>query len=429
MRDGFPLWASDEDPASRSAAEAPAHPLPQHEHGALPHREGPAAEFPSGRTSWQERQRAAHPGRPAAPPPEEPPSRPRRLAGVAAIAAGGGVAAVLALAALGQLGDDTTEVAQPRTIAATPGKIDPSRTGSIYAGAGKSVVQVRRNGGSGTGWLIDGDGTIVTNAHVVGGAGEVRLVLDDNRPPVEAEVAGTDASTDLAVLRVSPSKLRGIRPLPLADSDDVNVGDLAVAIGYPLGLQRTVTQGIVSGVGRQIRAPNGFDIDEVIQTDAPINPGNSGGPLLDERGRVIGVNSQIATAGAGGGNVGIGFAVPSNTVREVVPVLKGGRSVVRPYIGVSTGASANGSSGAVVREVRPGSPAARAGLRQGTTLNGSDGDVIVSVDGQPVRRPEDVSRAIQGREPGDRVPVTVVRDGDRVTVEIELDRRPSSIGP
>ena len=146
---------------------------------------------------------------------------------------------------------------------------------------------------------------------------------------------GTDASSDIAVLRVDPSKTGGVKPLALANSDSVQVGDLAVAIGYPLGLDRTATAGIVSGLGRDIKAPNGFSIDKVIQTDAPINPGNSGGPLLDGAGRVIGINSQIATTGGGGGSVGIGFAVPSNTVRQVVPRLRTGSAIKRAYLGIS----------------------------------------------------------------------------------------------
>ena len=147
--------------------------------------------------------------------------------------------------------------------------------------------------------------------------------FDDDASPVNARVVGTDPSSDLAVLDVDASAAAGVTPLPLAESDSVKVGDAAIAIGFPLGLDRTATAGIVSGLEREIEAPNGFRIDKVIQTDAPINPGNSGGPLLDAKGRVIGVNSQIATAGAGGGNVGIGFAIPSDTVREIVPKLAG----------------------------------------------------------------------------------------------------------
>jgi putative serine protease PepD len=241
--------------------------------------------------------------------------------------------------------------------------------------------------------------------------------LGDDDTPVTARVAGADPSTDLAVLRVDPSATRSIRPLALADSDDVTVGDAAIAIGFPLGLDRTATQGIVSGVGRQIEAPNGFSIDEVIQTDAPINPGNSGGPLLDARGRVIGVNSQIATAGAGGGNVGIGFAVPSDTVREVVPRLKAGGSVERAWLGVST-APATSGTGAQVGAVTAGGPADDAGLRPG--------DVIRAVDGRAIGEPDDVADAVAAKRPGDRVAVVITRGSGEQTLALTLGTRPAS---
>jgi putative serine protease PepD len=194
-----------------------------------------------------------------------------------------------------------------------------------------------------------------------------------------------------------------------------------VAIGFPLGLDKTATAGIISGLNREIQAPNGFQIDDVIQTDAPINPGNSGGPLLDDRGRVIGVNSQIATAGGSSGNVGIGFAVPANAVREVVPQLRQGQTIQRPYLGVQTGPATTGQAGAIITEVNPGGPAARAGLRGSTT----NGDVIVSIDGRPVRDPNDVSAAIENKRPGDTVQVEVLRDGQRRTIDVELGTRPT----
>ena len=175
--------------------------------------------------------------------------------------------------------------------------------GKVYAAAGPAVVSVRvRQGGqqaSGTGFLVDGDGSIVTNSHVVGEAERVTVRFDDSGQEVPARVRGTDPSSDLAVLDVDRSDVGSRRPLALARSSSVRVGDEVVAIGFPLGLDKTATEGIVSGLERDIQAPNGFQIDRVIQTDAPINPGNSGGPLLDTRGRVVGVNSQIATAGAG----------------------------------------------------------------------------------------------------------------------------------
>jgi putative serine protease PepD len=190
------------------------------------------------------------------------------------------------------------------------------------------------------------------------------------------------------------------------------VGDAVVAIGHPFGLDRTATAGIVSGLGREIEAPNGFSIDEVIQTDAAINPGNSGGPLVDMRGRVVGVNSQIATAGASG-NVGVGFAVPSNTVREVVPRLARGEKIERPYLGLTTAA---GPSGVEVQAVVPGGPAAGRGLEPG--------DRIVSVDGQAVTEPSDVTDALDGREPGDTITVEIERDGRRDRIDVELGTRP-----
>ncbi|MBA3328839.1 MAG: trypsin-like peptidase domain-containing protein, partial [Solirubrobacterales bacterium] len=289
---------------------------------------------------------------------------------------------------------------------------------AVYAAASPSVVSVRvRSGGSaasGTGFLIDSDGTIVTNAHVVSGAQEAQVRLDDGGRDVDADVIGTDASSDLAVIRVDRDDADGIRPLALADSERVQVGDLAVAIGYPLGLDRTATAGIVSGVGRQIEAPNGFSIDKVIQTDAPINPGNSGGPLLDSAGRVIGVNSQIATAG-GGGSVGIGFAVPANTVREVVPRLRQGQSIRRAFLGVST-AEVPFGPGAAVAQVVPSGPGDAAGLREG--------DVIRRVGGRDVRAPEDVGAAVEALKPGERVDVEVERGGARDTLGVTLGTRP-----
>ncbi len=236
---------------------------------------------------------------------------------------------------------------------------------------------------------------------------------------------GTDESVDLAVVKVDPGQAPKLRPLTLGDSDRVQVGDAAIAIGYPLGLDRTVTSGIVSGLGREIQAPNGFSIDKVIQTDAPINPGNSGGPLLDAKGRVIGVNSQIATAGGGSGNVGIGFAVPVNTVREVVPKLEAGQTVKRAYLGVSTSDPITGS-GALVQQVTPGGPAERAGLRAATSATGEGGDVIVAVDGKPVVTPDDVVAAVGARQPGDRVTLEVLRDGQRVSLDATLGERPQS---
>ena len=181
--------------------------------------------------------------------------------------------------------------------------------------------------------MLDKEGHIVTNFHVIDGATsiEVRFSNDDT---LKATLVGSDPSTDVALLKVDASA-RALTPLALADSDRLEVGDAVVAIGNPFGLERTVTTGIVSALQRAVKAPNGYSIDHVIQTDAPINHGNSGGPLLNTRGDVIGINSQIETGGAGDGNVGIGFAVPSNTVKSVVGQLLASGKVEHAYLGVS----------------------------------------------------------------------------------------------
>ena len=367
------------------------------------------------------------PRRPLGPPPPPPP--PKRglrrglIAGIATMFVGAGV---LVGTQLG--GDGSGRSDRAEALPATAGRPAETRINQIYARVEEGVVsvQVPRGGGSGssgTGFVIDGDGTIVTNSHVVGAASTVRVRFDDDDDPVRAEVLGRDPSSDLAVLHVDPAQAGTLRPLTFANSEEVRVGDTAIAVGYPLGLDRTATAGIISGLERQIQAPNGFSIDEVIQTDAPINPGNSGGPLIDARGRVIGVNSQIATAGGSNGNVGIGFAVPSNTVREVVPELKAGRSVSRPFLGVSTSTSSEGE-GAVVRSITPGGPAADAGITASSSPDGAGGDTIVAIDGKAVRDPDDVADAVAQRRVGDQVRVTVRRNGGETTLTVRLERRP-----
>jgi putative serine protease PepD len=359
------------------------------------------------RQSHEARARYAKPAEPEAPP---PPRRPRwwrrALAPVGLLVA----LVALALATLAVVDDGDDAGVLP---AASGGRLAPTQVGRVYDSAGPGVVSVQAGARGGTGFVVRSDGTIVTNAHVVAGAQTAQVRFGDSGEQVNAEVLGTDVSTDLAVLRVDPGSVGQLRPLPLADSERVRVGDAVVAIGHPFGLDRTATAGIVSGVGREIQAPDGFQIDEVIQTDAPINPGNSGGPLLDARGRVVGVNSQIATGGAGGGNVGIGFAVPANTVREVLPALIRGETIKRPYIGVTT---APHPDGAEIQDIVPGSPAADAGLEPG--------DVITGVDGRDVRDPDDVADAIKGLEPGDEVQVEAESSGVTQNFDLELEARP-----
>src|SRR5215218_7162626 len=264
--------------------------------------------------------------------------------------------------------------------------------------------QEQRGEATGSGFVTDKDGTILTNAHVVAGASRVTVQFADKRVR-EAKILGRDESTDLAVLRVD-APAGELTPLALGSSATLQVGDPTIAIGNPFGLERTLTTGVVSATKRTIRAPDGFQIDGVIQTDAAINPGNSGGPLLDATGRVIGINSQIETGGSGNGNVGIGFAIPSNTVRDVIPRLERGETIQRAYLGVSTTDSS--TPGAVVGSTTPGSPAAQAGIRAG--------GVIVAVGGTTVQTPDDVAAAIQDRRPGERVTVEVRRDGQTQTL-------------
>jgi putative serine protease PepD len=335
---------------------------------------------------------------------------------VAALTAGVVVAAVLLF-----VGHDDKEAAKP--LAAAPGGGSALTARAVYASASPGVVSIAAREGrgtsTGTGFLIDRNGTIVTNAHVVGDAGTVQVQFGDQGTQLDAPVLGRDVSSDIAVVRVDPGQAGPLHPLGLADSDSVRVGDPVVAIGNPFRLDRTATAGIVSALGRHITAPNGFDIDDVIQTDAPINPGNSGGPLLDGRARVVGINSQIETGNNGGGNVGIGFAVPSNTVRQIVPRLEQGQTVQHPYLGVET-TIATGRQGALVTSAK--GPAHSAGIRRG--------DIITTIGGKRVQGPGDVASAVGGHQPNEVIGVEVEHpDGSREELHVPLAQRPNNAGP
>jgi S1-C subfamily serine protease len=295
----------------------------------------------------------------------------------------------------------------------------PTDVSDIYCDVSPGVVYIAsttsQGQASGSGWVYSSDGTIVTNDHVVEGASKVSVRFTENGDPIDAQVVGTDPSSDIAVLKIDPSKVEGgVKPLQLADSKQIEPGQPAIAIGSPFGLQGTVTSGIVSALGREIQAPNGFTISGVIQTDAAINPGNSGGPLLDENGRVIGINSQIATNGSDS-NSGVGFAVPIDTVKQVVPQLKADGKIERAWLGVSSSDAAP-RDGAVVQQVT-GAPAQKAGLRPG--------DVILRLDDRTITTASDLGEAVNAHKPGDTVKVQVQRNGSRETLNVTLGTRPN----
>jgi len=343
------------------------------------------------------------------------------LIGAASVAV---VAALLAGAGVFDSGDEApsrgarAQAAQPSGTAGTGGA--PTSVADIYEQASPAVVFVQATsgarGGSGSGFVIDDDGKIVTNQHVIDGARQLRIRFGEDGDLVPARLLGEDASTDLALLKVDAAKMpEGLEPLELAPAERrLRPGEATIAIGAPFGLAGSVTTGVVSALDRDIESPNGFSISGVVQTDAAINPGNSGGPLLDAEGQAIGVNSQIATSG--GANAGVGFAVPVRTVREVVPLLERDGKIRRPYLGVSTGDAPGTADGAVVGTVVPGGPAARAGLRPG--------DRIVAVAGTPIKGSREVSEAIARRKVGERVEVRLVRGGQERTVTVRLGERP-----
>jgi S1-C subfamily serine protease len=294
---------------------------------------------------------------------------------------------------------------------------------------------------TGSGILIDKEGHIVTNNHVIEGASKVEVKLGSSDTEHEAEVVGADPATDVALLKVD-APAGEEHPLSLGDSSKVHVGDPVVAIGNPFGLDRTVTAGIVSALQRQIQAPNGFSISHVIQTDAAINPGNSGGPLIDSAGQVIGINSQIQTGGSGDGNVGIGFAVPINTARDVVEQIEEHGKVEHAFIGISGGnitpALAKAlklpvEQGVLINEVVKGSPADKAGLEGGdteATIEGAQvnlgGDIITEVNGSKVNSMEEVVDTVNSAHPGDKMELTVIRGADETKhVTVTLGVRPA----
>ena len=385
-----------------------------------------------------------------------------RLLGLAAASLLGGLAALGGVALTGELGGGSTTVVQtsPSPAAATPAVAENRLSiRDIYERAAPGVVQItsRSTPGDddftrrfappepqqtlGSGFVLDKAGHIVTAYHVIEGGDQIEVSFS-NQDTLEAKLVGSDPSTDLAVVRVVASS-RGLTPLQLGDSDAVHVGDPVVAIGNPFGLDRTATAGIVSAVQeRTITAPNGSPIDHVIQTDAPINRGNSGGPLLNAAGEVIGVNSQITTGGdTEVGDDGIGFAVPSNTVRNVVAQLVDRGRVERAHMGVG-GSTITPElarlfglpvdAGVLIERVGPATPASKAGLRGGTSdvvLAGESyslgGDVLVAIDGERVASLSQLRDALASHEPGDTVRLELYRGSRQISVPVLLARQGS----
>ncbi|HZN22250.1 MAG TPA: trypsin-like peptidase domain-containing protein [Gaiellaceae bacterium] len=346
---------------------------------------------------------------------------------VAALALGVGLGAT----AYSTVADGTTTVVREvSTSARVPTATTEGLTiGEIYEQTHEGVVEITAGGSAaraqGSGFVYDDAGHVVTNQHVVEGASSLSVLFWDGSRH-SARLVGTDPSTDLAVIEVeAPQAL--LDPLRLGDSGDVAVGDQVVAMGSPFGLEGTVTSGIVSALHRQMTAPNNFPINDSIQTDAAINHGNSGGPLLDGQGRVIGVNAQIESES--GGNDGVGFAIPSDTVRSIVTQLIESGEVEHAYLGIKM---LDVADGAAITEVVPGTPADDAGLRPATgtsTIDGQEvptgGDVIVAFDGDDVSSSAALQSAVEAKQPGDEVSITVLRGAERTTLRVTLGTRPS----
>ncbi len=366
----------------------------------------------------------------------------RRGATIVASWLAGGLLVVGVLLATGALGGgSTTELTPVKEAAATTPVADTTGSGStaaeaLYESTSPGVVEIKSTiaagteaqaspfGGeseasestaTGSGFIVDEEGTVVTAAHVVDEASAVEVILQDGTVR-SAEVLGVDDATDVAVIRFDPEGME-LQPLELGDSSALKVGAAVAAIGAPFEYAWSFSTGIVSGLDRTIEAPNGFTVSHAIQTDAAVNPGNSGGPLLDSEGDVIGVVDQIATDGSADQSSGVGFAVPSDLVASELKELERGETVEHAYLGVSTGTTSEGTAGAQVAEVVQGSPAAEAGLKQG--------DVITALGEEKIASTEDLVAAIAAREPGEAVTLEVERDGRTTSLKVTLGTQPA----
>jgi putative serine protease PepD len=390
--------------------------------------------------------RDAAPVAPQAKPTSSRPRGPRVAIAVVIASLLGGIAASGLLLVTGALDGSaaTTTVIQASGSDAARGAGSPSATrlAALYRSAAPGVVDITARGVStassnqspfgapqpsqstatGTGFVVDGAGHIVTAAHVVDGASSITIGFQDGTERT-ATVVGRDDASDVAVVKIDPSGLT-LHPLPLGSSQALGVGDALVAIGDPFGYDRSLSQGIVSGLDRTVDAPNGFTVAHAIQTDAAMNPGNSGGPLLNSSGQVVGVADQIATGGSTDANTGVGFAVPIDLVKSELGALKAGKTPKHAYLGVSTSSAQTSRGGALVGQITAGQPAARAGLHAG--------DIVVAIGPTQIKDSGTLVSAIAAHAPGDRVTVTVLRSGRTLNPTVTLGSQPlhapSSIG-
>ena len=362
----------------------------------------------------------------------------RKAATIVAAWLAGGALVVGVLLAVGALGSGTTKVETVREAAATTSTVADTTTTAdnaeaLYESTSPGVVEIKatiaaqsgpgetgsaESSATGSGFIVDQEGTVVTAAHVVDEASSVKVILQDGTTR-SAEVLGIDEATDIAVIRFDPEGVE-LQPLELGESSSLKVGASVAAIGAPFEYAWSFSTGIVSGLDRTIEAPNGFTVPHAIQTDAAVNPGNSGGPLLDAEGDVIGVVDQIATDGSADQSSGVGFAVPSDLVAAELAQLEAGETVEHAYLGVATATPTGDTAGAEVGEVVQGSPAAKGGLKQG--------DVVTEIDGEAITDPEELVAAIAADQPGQTVTLKVERGSKSSTVTVKLAAQPAESG-
>jgi S1-C subfamily serine protease len=373
------------------------------------------------------------------PPPQRPGLTHRGLAlllALTALVSGAAGAGLLLATGVGGSTTSTTITQAPTTVASSEGTSATTLDASaLYADTAAGVVDITSRGvtassgaaspfggpgrstatATGTGFVVDGKGNIVTAAHVVDGASSITVKFQDGTTRT-AKLLGKDNATDVAVLSVDPSGLT-LHPLALGRSASLGVGDQLATIGDPFTYERSMSTGIVSGLDRTISAPNGFTVAHAIQTDAAVNPGNSGGPVLDASGKVVGIVDQIATNGSSETSTGVGFAVPIDLVRSELPQLEAGQTVKHAYLGVSTSSAGTATPGALVQSVTTGGPADQAGLR--------GGDIVTALGATPIKGTNDLVATIAAHRPGERVTASVRRGGQTIKVTVTLGTQPS----